>query len=263
MDRVIAFGAGAVLAFFLGYLVSYQMNGPDSEGKLSKARQELEEGLSTGLIDAETPKLKSLPDLANQNSESLTADLSAAEINDLKVLLLPHLTVADLAGWQAARQAHIAKFLTIGTGPWAVGSDESASPRFDAALAHAAEGRYQGKISLLQGQQDSTQSLDLVVELKNFDRASPEGRIAFHKGDGTPMWGVQFRWRYVGTDAETRSLYLVVPPFGPEAAANVSHLALTLPVDMDVGKATSGELLGLNQDLVWVRVGSFEMLKSE
>src|SRR5205823_2478183 len=149
VDRVIAFFAGAILAFGLGYLVGFQVNNSDSTEDVSRARQELEESGDDGrgLVDAKVPKLKSLVDLANQGEDAITTDLSKDEIKELKNMLLPHLTPADVAGWHAARETYIAKFLTISTeGPWAVGSDEGAGKRFDAKIAVDAEGHYQGKM---------------------------------------------------------------------------------------------------------------------
>lgn len=263
MDRLIAFGAGAVLAFGLGYLVSYQLNGPDSEGELTRSPGDTVLSPSSGLVDAERPRIKALADLANQNDDSLTRDLSSSEIQDLKTMLLPHLTPADMDRWQEARDTYIAKYLREGEGPWAVGSDDARGKRFDQTLAHDAEGRYEGRISMPQIAGALELNLDVLVDIKGYAGSKPESRIAFHRPDGTPVWGHQFRWSLVGTDTPSRTLYVLVPPFTPEIAARTAQLALRIPADLDVGKATQGELLGLNQELVWVRVGGFELLKSE
>lgn len=264
MDRLIAFGAGAVLAFGLGYLVSYQVNTTEST-TVDRARLELEQSGDdgTGLIDAKTPKLKSLADLANQNDEALATELSAVEVRDLKSMLLPHLTPADIAGWQTSRDAYLLRFLSANPGPWAVSSDEAAGDRLDADIAAAAEGQYEGKISLPEVLGDAGRSYDLTLDLTGFKGGKPEGRMSLHTADGTPVWGVQFRWKLVGTDAKTRTLWVILPPFIPEVASRASYFALSIPVDLDVGKATNGELLGLSQDLTWGRVGSFELLKAK
>lgn len=256
MDRLIAFGAGAVLAFGLGYLVGYEMH----DNAAAKPDTEASE---TGVVDARAPKLKSLADLSNQADESLTSDLSEAEVRDLKAMVLPHLTPADVAGWQAARDQYVARFLKENPEIWAVGTDESRGDRFDPAIAQEAEGSYQGQLALAPEQEGVAAPLDFVVELHGYSGKTPEGRLAFHAADGNPIWGVQFRWQHVGTEGQARSVWIVWPDFDRRTGGRFTHLAIRLQSGLDVGKGTSGDLYGLTPDLAWAKAGTSEILKTK
>lgn len=261
MDRLIAFGAGAVLAFGLGYLVGYEMH--DNADDPAKSDVTRDGDAEDGIVDARTPKLKSLADLTNQPDDSLTNDLSEAEVKELKAMVLPHLTPTDVAGWQAARDKLVEKFLQGNQDFWAVGSNDAKGDRFDASVAAETEGTYQGQLTLVGLSDAAKSSLDFALELHGYTSKTPEGRLAFHAADGSPVWGLQFRWQSIGTDAESQTVSIVWPDFDRRTEGRFTHLALRLPAAIEAGKGVAGDLYGLTPDLNWAKAGTVELLRTK
>lgn len=262
MDRMIAFGAGAVLSFGVGYLVGYSMH--DSATIKDEGTAPIDTSDVGGVIDAQISKLKSLVDLSNQADESLTTDLSNAELRDLKSMVLPHLTPRDIAAWPTARDQFVAKFIRTNAEIWAVGSDEAANARFDQGIAHAAEGAYEGQITVVGESGDAKPTpIDFVVELRGYDSKTPDGHLAFHAADGSPIWGKQFRWQHIGTDVQSRSVWLIWPDFDRRTEGQFTHLAVRLPSGLTANQASTSEVYGLTPELTWAKCGSAEVLKTK